>query len=227
LPDGGALWQAGEVTDRAERTRGLAPVSLPRRVAGVVFGVPVAAAAVLFALGAGNPLHLVLLERYFFDPLFGMIVVGVGAYLALWLLAPVRNEAVQGRRIAARVAALVLAGVGLVAWGIFGVFFNQEIAEVARSADGSRVLVEVVHANNPYRWELRVWDGSGLTAREAGSLGEACGGVQAARFIGNDRVELDTAYGTWQLALDPVTGTPQQVLGPRCPDGPVPATLGP
>ena len=214
------------MSELAHATRGASSISLPRRLAGATLAAVVVAAAVLFALGIGNPLRLAVLERYFFDPLFGMIVVGVGGHLALWLLAPVRNEATQGGRIAGRVATLVLAGAGLIGWGIFGVFFNQEVTEVARTADGSRVLVEVVHANNPYRWELRVWDGDGLTAREAGSLGEACGGVRNARFVGNDRVELDTAYGTWRLELDPATGAPRQVLGPRCPDGPIPATLG-
>lgn len=205
---------------------GTQPVSLPRRVVGTGLAVAVVTAAVLYLLGIGNPLRLAVLERYFFDPLFGMLVVGAGGYLALWLLAPIRNEAVQGRRIVARVAALVLAGAGLIAWGMAGLFFNQEITEVARSADGSRVLVEVAHANNPYRWELRVWDGTGLTARELGSLGQACGNLQGARFVGPDVVELDTPYGDWQLRLDPATGAPLEVLGPRCPDGPVPATLG-
>lgn len=216
------------MTDTVEVVRDrAAPVSVPRRVAGAVVGLAVVVAAVLFALGVGNPLRLAVLERYFFDPMFGLVVVGVGGYLVLWLLAPVRNEAEQGGRIGARIATVVVAVLGLGGWGIFGVFFNQEITEVSRSSDGSRSLVQVAHANNPYRLELRVWSGSGLTAREAGSLGEACGGLQAARFVNNDLVELDTSYGTWQFALNPATGEPRQVLGPRCPDGPVPASMGP
>lgn len=213
------------MTDTAKVTG--TPVSLPRRVAGGVVAAAVIVAAGLFALGAGNPLRLAVLERYFFDPLFGTLLIGVAGYLALWLLAPIRNEAAQGRRILARVTTVVVAGVGLVTWGIFGVFFNQEITEVARSSDRSRTLVEVVQANDPHRWEVRVWSGTGLTAREAGSLGEACGGVQNARFVTNDRVELDTTYGTWQFDLDPATGAPKQVFGPRCPDGPVPARMEP
>lgn len=201
-------------------------VSTPRRVIGWVVAAAVLVTAALFALGAGNPLRLAVLERYFFDPLFGTLLVGLAGYLALWLLAPIRNEAAQGRRIVARVTTVVVAGIGLIGWGAFGVFFNQEITEVARAPGGDRSLVEVVHANNPYRWELRVWDGTGLTARETGSLGFACGGVRDARFVTDDRVELATAYGTWQFDLDPATGAPQQVLGPRCPDGPVPARMG-
>jgi hypothetical protein len=214
------------MTYTAERVPDHASVSLPRRVAGIVLGVAVGATAVLYALGATNPLRLVVLERFFFDPLFGLLVVGVGSILTTWLLAPIRNEATQGRRITVRVTALVIAATGLIGWGVFGVFFNQEITEVARSSDGTRVLVEVARANDPYRWELRVWDGSGLTAREVGSLGEACGGVLGARFVTNDLVELETGYGDWRLALDPATGEPRQVLGPRCPDGPVPARMG-
>lgn len=216
------------MTDTARVAQRVAePVSLPRRVAGIVLAMVVAAAAALFALGIGNPLRLVVLERYFFDPLFGLLVVGVGGYLALWLLAPIRNEAAQGRRITARVAVLVLAGVGLLGWGMAGFLFNQEITEIARSGGGDRVLVEVAKADNPYRVELRVWNGSGLTGREAGSLGEACGGLQSARFVTNDLVELDTSFGTWQFQLDPATGEPRQVLGPRCPDGPIPASMEP
>jgi hypothetical protein len=215
------------MTDTAELVREQARLSLPRRVAGIALGVVVAVMAALFALGATNPLRLAVLERFFFDPLFGLLVVGAGSLVTAWLLAPIRNEAVQGRRIVLRVAALVITATGVVAWGIFGVFFNQEITEVARSSDGSRVLVEVAHANNPYRWELRVWNGSGLTAREVGSLGAACGGVQGARFITNHLVELDTPYGAWRFNLDPATGEPLQVFGPRCPDGPVPARMGP
>lgn len=216
------------MTDTAEvtRDRGV-PVSRPRRIAGSVVGGALVVAAVLFALGAGNPLRLGVLERYFFDPTFGLLVIGVGGYLTLWLLAPIRNEARQGGRIRARVATVVVAVLGLGAWGIFGVFFNQEVTERARTDDGARSLMQVTHANNPYRYELRIWSGSGLTVREAGSLGELCGGLQGARFVTNDLVELDTSFGTWQFALDPATGEPQQVFGPRCPDGPVPASMGP
>jgi hypothetical protein len=210
----------------AQETReGSAGLSLPRRIVGSVLAAVVVAAAVLFAAGAANPWRLAVLERYFADPLFGAFAVGVGGYGALWLLAPIRNEAAARGRITARVVAAVVAAAGLLAWGAFGMFFRQEITEIARTEDGSRAVVQVVRATDPYRYELRVWVGGGLAAREAGSLGLACGGADA-RFVTPDLVELDTSYGTWQLSLDPDTGEPREVLGPRCSEGPVPATLG-
>jgi len=196
-----------------------------RRAAGVIVAVLAVVLAVLFVLGAWNPWRLVALQGNFGNPWFGLFVTAAMVYLALWLLAPVRNEAVQRRGIAARVVTVVVGVIGLLGWGMFGILFTAQTTELARSADGSRTLVVVARDTDNHQ-ELRVWAGSGWATREVGVLGRACGSVTA-QFAGTDAVELDTAYGSWRLALDPATGQPREVLGPRCADGPVPATMEP
>jgi hypothetical protein len=44
----------------------------------------------------------------------------------------------------------------------------------------------------------------------------------SAEFVEDSLVEIDAGYGPWRIELDPATGKPQQMLGPRCPDGPQP-----
>jgi hypothetical protein len=199
--------------------------SAARRVIGVGLLVATAVAAVLFVLGSWNPSQLVFLEYRFGNPMLGLLLVPLGALVGLWLGLPVRNETRQRGRIVGRVAAFVLALIGLIGWGVFGNHFTFTAEEVARSSDGGRALALVTDRDTPPRTHVKVWTGSGLSTREVGDLGRVCGPVEA-RFLTDDLVELDTSYGRWQIDLDPATGGPRQVLGPRCPDGPVPATLG-
>lgn len=196
-----------------------------RRVVGAGLLVVTAVAAVLFVLGSWNPSQLVVLEYRFGNPMLGLLVVPIGALVGLWLALPVRNEARQRGRILGRAVAFGFAVLGLFGWGVFGGHFTFTAEEVARSSNGERALAVVTDRDTPPNSYIKVWTGSGLLAREVGDLGKACGPVEV-RFLTDDRVELDTSYGIWQIELDPATGEPRQVLGPRCPDGPVPATLG-
>lgn len=196
-------------------------LSLRRRILGTVAAVLVGAMAVLFLLGGWNPGRLVLLEQYFGNPLAGVLAVAIGTYLVLWLLLPVQNEAVQRGRLRVRVVVAVIGVLGLIAWGVFGRLFSGSYEEVARSADGSRA-VGLVTVDAGDRQFARIWEGSGLLMREAGEIGRVCRFVSA-EFIGADLVEIDAGYGAWRIDLDPATGEPEQVLGPRCPDGPQPA----
>lgn len=195
-----------------------------RRLAGIVITVVVASVACLFVLGTWNPWRLVVLDRYFHDPLLGLVLVSAGSYLALWSLAPVRDETVRRWRIPARVTVAVTGLVGLLLWGILGSVFDLETTELARSRAGDRAVAAVTGADGDTH--LRVWTGSGLATRAVGDIGRVCGSVSV-RFLDADLVELDTSYGTWQVALDPDSGEPLSELGPRCSDGPLPATLGP
>lgn len=203
---------------------GTAPtrLSLPRRVAGIAVAVLTVALAVLFVAGVANPWRLVVLERQFGNPLFGAFVVVAGVYIALLLLAPVRNEAVQRGRGQVRMAVVVVGLLALFGWALFGRLFAAEYVEVARSGDGSRAVVVVTPATDE-RQHARVWEGSGLSARDAGEIGRVCGAVTAT-FVSNDLVEIEAGYGPWRIELDPGTGAPQQTLGPRCPDGPQPSS---
>jgi hypothetical protein len=199
---------------------------LARRVFGVTLLVASVVAAVLFVLGSWNPWRLVVLEYRFGNPALGALVVPAGALVGLWLGLPVRNEARQRGRIAARLVAAALILVGVFAWGLFGSHFRFDVAELARSGDGTRTVVLVTDQDTPRNSYLRIWRGSGLAGREVGEVGRVCGVGISARFLTAHRIEVRSSYGTWPIDLDPVTGTPRQVLGPRCPDGPIPATLG-
>jgi hypothetical protein len=205
------------------------PVSwwrVARRVIGTGLLIVVGVAAVLFVLGSWNPWHLVFLEYRFGNPMFGLMVVPIAGLVALWLGLPVRDETRQRGRIAARVVAVVLAIAGVIGWGVFGDHFSYQAEEAARSADGDRAIAIVSDRDTPPNSYVRVWEGSGLTAREVGDIGRACGPVEV-RFVTDDQIALDTSYGDWLIDLDPVTGEPLQVLGADCDAGPVPATLGP
>jgi hypothetical protein len=195
-------------------------LSLRRRVIGALVAVLVGALAVLFVLGVWNPWRFVVLEQYFGNPLAGVLAVAVGTYLALWLLLPVQNEAVQRGRLRIRVVVAVVAVLGLIGWGVFGRLFSGSYDEIARSDDGSRA-VGLITPDSAERQYARIWEGTGLLKRDAGEIGRVCGTVTA-HFVNADLVELDAGYGAWRIDLDPATGEPQQVLGPRCPDGPQP-----
>lgn len=218
----------GNRTDPFPALPRAARVSPLRRAIGVALGAVVAVAAVLFVLGAWNPWELVVLRYRFGNPPLGLLLVPLGGLVALWLAAPVRNEAEQGRRIGVMLSLAAVALVGLLGTGIFGNHFRFDTEVLARSDDGTRAVVMVTDRDRPPESYVRIWDGGGLAAREVGELGRVCWARAAgsARFLTRDQVELDTPFGVWRFDLDPATGVPRQVLGPRCPDGPVPATLG-
>jgi hypothetical protein len=215
------------VTDTVDAARRPASVlSLARRVIGTVLLVAAAVATVLFVLGSWNPWRLVFLEYRFGNPMLGLLVIPIAALVGFWLALPIRSETRPRGRIAVRVIGFVLSLVGLFGWGLLGAHFTFDVEEIARSGDGERTLAIVTDRDIPPNSLLKVWTGSGLTTREVADLGQPCGAVKA-RFVTDDQVELDTSYGTWLIDLDPATGEPRQVLGPRCSDGPIPATLGP
>jgi hypothetical protein len=196
-----------------------------RWAAGVLMILLVVVLAVLFALGTWNPWRLVILQQRFANPWFGLAVVAAGTYLVLWLLLPVRNEARQSKRIGARAVVAGITVVGLLTWGIVGLLYRYDSTELARSEDGERAVALVIIGGTQAR-ELRIWQGSGLGKRDVGSLGRPCSRVRA-HFIDRDTVVVNQGFGDWVFDLDPRTGRPQQVLGPRCPTGPVTVTLGP
>jgi len=183
-----------------------------RRIAGAVVASLAAAALVVFVLGAWNPWDLVVLLRYFGNPLAGAVWVFGLSLAGVWLLTPVLNEATQGRRLWARFllgASLLLS---LAVWGVAGSAFGGDYQVIAQSPDGSRRLV-VRTAGEDH--ELRIWSGTGLAARDRGHLGLACGNVVGA-FTGNDRVHVASVYGEFDLRLDPATGKPENTMGPTC-----------
>jgi hypothetical protein len=192
-----------------------------RRAPGILVALAVPVLAVLYVLGAWNPWRLVILQERFANPWLGLAVVAAVAYLALWLMLPITNEALQRGRIAARVAAATIAVIGVIVGANLDPLFRYQGTELARSPDGERAVAVVISGGLAER-DLRVWRGSAPWTREVGSLGRPCGGISV-RFVDGDTIVVNQGYGDWWIDLDPDTGRPLQVLAPRCPVPPVPA----
>jgi hypothetical protein len=164
-------------------------------------------------IGVANPWQLARVRYYFGNPAAGAVWVLAFVFVAVWLLTPVTVEARQNRRLWVRflLGALLVLAAGF--YGLFGSqFFTGETRVVATSADGQRSLVEITRFDDH---ELRIWSGTGWATRDAGHLGLACGEV-AGRFDGRDRVHVSSAYGEFDLRLDPGTGRPLDTIGPTC-----------
>lgn len=206
----------GTSEDRGQR------VPVARRGAGMLLFVLSGTALVLFVLGVWNPWQYVMLLRYFSSPALGLLVVGGLACLGAWLAYPIRDESAQRGRSRFRLFTALAAAVGLLSWGLTGTLFTPSVAVVASSSGGERTIAVVERGSN--NRQMHVWSGKGFLARDVGAIGRACGEV-IIQFLSPDRVAIGTQYGDWQIDLDPATGAPLQVLGPRCADGPEPATL--
>lgn len=201
-------------------------ISGVRLAAGITVIVLTVVATALFALGLWNPWRLVFLLQHFNNPWAGLLTLGVGSFLAVWLLAPVKAESRQPWRIRFRVLTAVVAVAGLVTTGLFHLWYRYEVTVLDRSDDGTRTVALVVVGGLAER-ELMVFDGAGLAAREVGSFGRPCNRVRA--WFSEDRnvVIVEQGFGEWEFHLDPDTGVPRHRFGPRCSTGPVPATLEP
>jgi hypothetical protein len=203
------------VTDEAR----IAPT---RRLLGLVLCGLAGVALVLFVLGSWNPWRLVWLSHYFGSPPVGLTVVMGLLCVGSWLAFPVLNEATGNARIMFRIVTALGTVFGVALWGVIGPIFTTKIEIMAQTPDGERTVALVERSDRSRL--LHVWQGAGLLARDVGILGQACGEVTIT-FVSRDQIHLTTSYGDWSIDLDPVTGAPRQVLGPRCADGPQPATL--
>ena len=177
---------------------------------------------VLFVVGAWNPWRLVVLSEYFGSPPIGLTVVMALVFAGTWLAYPVRNETVDRGRARVRIVAVVGAVIGGITWGLLGQLFAPTITEVAHSSDNERTVALVERGDQDR--ELHLWVGEGMSRRDVGILGPACGHVLV-RFLTDDAVQVGTNYGDWEIDLDPATGRPLEVFGPHCASGPRPATL--
>lgn len=194
---------------------------ITRRVLGWPVLIAALVTAVLFGLGLVNPWRLVVLEYQFGNPMLGLLVVPPMALVGMWLALPVVNEATQAYRLGLRLLLMVLSLVGVIGWGVFGAHFSFEPRVAAQSPNGKFTVVLVKDRDIPPNQYVRIWHGSGLTAREVADLGRGCGTVKV-RFRSAHQLEVSTAYGDWVVQLDPDTGEPRQRLGQRCGDPPVP-----
>jgi hypothetical protein len=170
-----------------------------------------AATLVLFVAGVWNPSDLVVLWRFFRNPLHGACLFFALAILASWLIAPIGNEATQTTRARLRVVFVVGLVVSLIAWGLFNPRFAHDYVVLARSGDRAVVLLD--QGTDDQR--LWVWAGRGWSERRAGDLGRPCGQTRVT-FTRADLVHVSTSYREVDLRLDPATGRPLDVLGPTC-----------
>src|SRR5262245_15450638 len=147
-------------------------LSWTRRVVGAVVCLTGLIALVLFALDRVTR-DSVFLRSHFENYLTGLGTIIVIGVVALIVLTPVRNSAIQGRRMMVRFLLLALAALLFVGAGLTHGFdfFVYQPTIVASSPDGSRhvALVKI----GTYK-ELQVFSGSGLGARITGSLGAPC-----------------------------------------------------
>jgi len=178
---------------------------MARRAIGIAVAGLTVLLTVVFVAGAWNPWRLVVLADHFGNPTAGAVWVLAGTLVSVWLLRPVVSEAAQNRRIMLRVGLGAMLVLSLGCYGLFGAQFGRgEHTVVVSSTDGERRVVLVSRFDDQ---TLRIWTGSGLGARDAGYLGLACGKVTG-RFDGRGRVHISTAYGEFDLRLDPATGRP-------------------
>jgi len=199
------IWADSEPTSRPPRRL--------RRAIGLVLATFTVLLTVAFAAGVWNPWRLVVLADYFGNPVVGVVWILAFTLASFWVLGPVVSEAAQHRRVMIRFGLAAMLALSLGCFGLFGAQFGDgEHTVVARSTDGQRKLVLVSRFEDR---TLRIWSGSGLGMRDAGYLGLACGAVTG-RFDGRDRVHISTAYGEFDLRLDPATGRPVDTIGPTC-----------
>src|SRR6266545_2288715 len=140
-----------------------------RRAAGV--GCLVLAVLLVPASVAGvwNPWRYVMLRRYLGNPLLDAVVIALFAVLAIWLLAPVRSEAAQHRRVVLRWGAVAAFLGALLCFAGFGSLFDPgQVATVGRFDDLQAVVL--THGGKS---EIRAWAGHGLADRGLPPVGQA------------------------------------------------------
>lgn len=197
-----------------------------RRLAGFALGAAVILAAALWVLAGWNPWRLAVLDySWFGNPPLGLLVVSAAGLVASWLAFPTQDGTRQRWRTRIRIGLAVLAVLGLMVAGIFGNHFRFDTEQLALSPDGTRTAVLATDYDSPRISHLWLWEGRGLAARKVADLGRLCSRM-AVTFVTDDLIELSSGQVTWQLSLDPATGTPLQVLGTRCYDEPQPARMG-
>jgi hypothetical protein len=182
-----------------------------RRLLGWLAVVLAAVTLVLFVAGVWNPGDLVVLWKFFRNPMKGGALFFALATLASWLLTPVQTEARQSTRVRWRVTFVLGLLASLIAWGLFGPRLAHTYVEIARSGDRAVVLYDASTEDQ----RLHLWVGNGLFQRDAGDLGHPCGSTKAS-FTGSDVLHVSTAYGEFDLHLDAATGKPKDALGPTC-----------
>lgn len=184
-----------------------------RRIAGWLAAAVAAVALIGSVAGTWNPWDLIVLWRYFGNPLLCAVVFFAALFAALWLLAPVRNEVQHTGRARWRIVAAVGLVFSLIGYGLFGAWVKPGYEIRAKSSDGARTIVMYGPGSDFQR--LHVWVGSGLGTKYAGDLGKPCGAT-GVWMDDRNTVHVSTSYLDVRLRLDPATGRPLDQLGTSC-----------
>ena len=187
-----------------------------RRAAGLLAVLIAVLLLVVLVWSFWNTRRYVALLTYAANPFGVACAMLVAAALAAWLLLPVRNEAVQGKRYVVRWTAAVLAVLSALALGLtLGMPAFAYDGRVLVHAPGDRYDLALVDRREPNAKQLRVWRGHGWSARDMGGFGDVCGAEVEVKFFGPTEFEVSTLYGTFRLRVDP-SGRPASSLGPTC-----------
>ncbi len=204
------------VTETEARTPVMRKMTWTRRILGILIVLVTAAFLVVFGASIGTT--NVFLRTHFGDPALGVFLVLALSIPMLMLLSPVQNEVTQYWRSRVRTIQVVVAFLALIVWGFVQALpyfdYNPEI--IAHSPDGTRAAALVTSGTSSK--DLHVLVGKGLSAKDVGDAGLACGGedvlVTFARDNSSMRVETD--FGTYTIHLDPTTGRPLDQLPAQC-----------
>lgn len=190
-------------------------LSVLRQIIGGFLVLLLVVAFTLYALGVVRS-DVVFLRHWFGNPVIGVVVVLALTIAVSFVLLPVRNEAVNHRRVLVRMLMVGLLAVSLIVLGFVQAVhvFNYAPQVAAHSADGRWTAI-FVNRGDPDRRPLHLVVGSGLGERDVANFGAPCGNVVVVTFQGN-QLNVHTEYGDFELPFNPVTGAPYKVIGARC-----------
>jgi uncharacterized membrane protein YidH (DUF202 family) len=189
-----------------------------RSISILVFTLGVAIFAICI-YGAVNPNNYVVLLKHFHNPALGP-VVAIVALLIAWVVGfPVRSTVVDRKRSQVRTTLIVLLVVACVVFAFVYLLrlFKYQPDVIATSPSGNRAIAVVDNFSGS---EIHVYVGHGLSQRDVASLGLACGlpGSTSATFVGENEIKISTTYNSYDIHLDPASGTPLNHFGATCSD---------
>jgi hypothetical protein len=191
--------------------------SVIRGIIAALFALACVVYIVVSVFGVWNPRHYVILLTYFNNPVGDASVVLFLALVAFWCGFPIRSTAVDRRLSLARTTLIILILLslfGLVFTFAFGVW-RYRPSPIATSPRGDR---QVVSVGLMHGIDVHIVAGSGLSRRDVGSLGTACGlpSDLDAVWVSDDEVKITTVFKTYDVRLNPRTGVPLLHFGATC-----------
>ncbi len=191
--------------------------SLIRKIIGALVLAVAVVEAALFGWAAFGGSDYVVLKAHFSSWPSGLFWLSLLLLIGFLVAYPIRTPVEQRRRSRIRSTIIILACIfGLSALFVHfaGVFrYNPEIQAFSPSGQRRVAFVDVRTGTS-----VRVFTGTGLTARDAGSVGILCGLKISDRagFQDENTLTISTPYNDYLIPLDPDTGAPLKHFGPTC-----------